>query len=108
MRSLEEITRDLFTRYSERKTGRKANWKFLSADRQTDWLEDSYMIIDELLTEIKKELDLKVPNKQPQTSFESGVVQGIRREQTKINTKIRDLRESYLGQLKDFIEKFKD
>lgn len=106
MRSLSEITRDLFTRYSERKLGRKSNWSRLSADRQADWLEDSYMVINELLTQLEKELDLKLPDRKPQASYETGVLHGMKREQTKIQTRIRDLREKYLSELQDFINKF--
>lgn len=108
MRSLEEITRDLFTRYSERKTGRRAAWHKLNAERQADWLEDSYMLMDELLTQLEKELDLKVTDKKPNTSFESGILQGMSREQTKINKKLKDLREKYLQELSKFIKQWND
>ena len=69
MRSLEEITRDIFTTYSEAKIGRKVPWHLLSEERQIEWMEDSYLLIKEVLEELLKEIDLKVPDRDPSAAF---------------------------------------
>lgn len=100
MRSLEEITRDLFISYSQRKVGKKLQWSLLKKERQIDWLEDSYFLIEELIDLLEKELEIKELPK-PNTSFESGVVTGVNRERRTLREKLLKIKRKYLTDLEN-------
>lgn len=107
MRNLEEITRDLFFRYSIRKIGRKSHWHKLSKHRKLDWLEDSFLMLDELADLLEKEFSLDLPMKNPNASYEVGVLHGMQREQLKLKNKIKSIRSKYADELLDLISKLK-
>lgn len=104
MRSLEEITRDLFILYSEKKFGKKLQWSLLKEERQVDWLEDSYFLIAELIDLLEKELEMKDLPK-PNTSFESGVVTGVNRERRTLKERLLKIKLKYLNDLENKVNK---
>lgn len=103
MRSLEEIARDLFTEFSTRKLGRKVRWDLLSKERKDDWMEDAFIMLDEILDLVGKEIDTPIPFKSPAATFEAGMLKGMERERERLRGTVGKVRDKYLDDLKDFI-----
>ena len=72
--------------------------------RSVSDMDNAFMIIDELYRAAEKQLKLGLPNKQPQASYETGVLHGMHREQQRLLDIIYRTKESHLQQLKDFME----
>lgn len=104
MRSLEELTRDLFINYSMRKLGRKVDWNRLSYDRRIAWMDDTYGILKEILELVEDSIENKDPVKQPQASFEAGLLSGTQRENNRIKNTIKNMNDFYFKQLQDLVK----
>lgn len=104
MRTLEEIARDAFSVYSQRRSGRKVAWSRLSFDRQADWMDDLHLLLGELIDEVEKAVIAPQSKEVPQASYEAGILQGTQRERQRIKNVILNMKEEYLNDLKDFIK----
>jgi len=104
MKSLIQITATLFNNFSIRKYGKPARWIKLSKERQTEWVQDSYVMIEELLDTIEKEVNLIPLNRTYSASYEQGYHKGCEDEKQRIRTKLKLIKDNYLDQFKDFIE----
>jgi len=104
MRSIIEITANLFSNFSIRKYGKPARWIKLSKDRQKEWVEDSYTILEDLLKALEKDLKPVILTKNPSASYERGYYRGSEEEKERLRNLISDMKADYLEQLREFIK----
>lgn len=105
MRSLEEIARDSFVKYSLKKHGRKLPWNQLSEDRKAAWMEEVALLLQELLEELEMALRAPEGDMQPKASFEAGVEFGAQRERRVLKSILDSSKVKFKDDLRNFFRK---
>lgn len=95
MKSLEELTREIFNNYSILKTGQSVNWSKLSEERRKSWLFDVNKLVSEVLDSLQKDMKIEPINRVPQASYELGYVRGSEAEKQRLKCLILDMKNKY-------------
>lgn len=102
MKSLERLAKESFEKYSLRQTGRKANWDYLSEERQKVWKQDLFELIDMILLEVRSSVKPIPPNESSyNTSYANGHQEGKKEERAILIQLLQDIHEEYEAELQD-------
>ena len=99
MKSLEELTRHVFSNWVRFKTGKTANWNKLSEERREVWLNDVNFIVENVLDSLLKDMKIEPINKAPQASYELGYVRGSETEKHRLRHLITEMKNKYKSDL---------
>lgn len=78
MTRLEKLAKEVFESYSVRKTGKVAEWRYLTDETRAIWLRDVYSMCCVLLGHVRQEVLKPVGTKSgASTVFETGYNQGF-------------------------------
>ncbi len=102
MKTLEGMAREIFNRYAA-KSGVKANWDYISAERKLVWMKDIILLSNYFLENLKAEMKpIPANNLKPNTVYESGFNDGVRSERTSFAVLVDTIHETLLDKYEEF------
>jgi len=102
VKTLENMAKEMFTKFSLQETGKHANWSYLSDERKLEWMKDVFKMADYYMTELKLQLKPIPTNMRSSTVYEGGVIDGIRAERVALSQSIDQIHIDLVNQLIDF------
>jgi hypothetical protein len=105
MKTLENMARDMFTKFSIKETGKPSNWAYLSDERKLEWMKDVFKVADYYMLELKAELKPVPNNMKSNTVYESGFIDGTRAERVTLHQSIDRIHNTLVNELIDFEQK---
>jgi len=102
MKSLEQIARQMFIKFSTNKLGVALDWRYLSKKRKLVWLQDVAYTFSMCLEDLDKELELLFTNTTGAASYEKGFISGQKFENERLKQRVAYLKEWTENQLGDF------
>ena len=103
-KSLEQIAKKMFSDFAMRRSGHYLDWRFLSAERRLQWMNEVYDTYKECLKNLKEDLSLDKLPTPGVASYERGFVAGQAHEAHRLNERILLMEGMLEAQLDKFIE----
>lgn len=104
MKSLEQLAKELFIRFSLQETGIEARWEYLNKNRKAVWMKDVILVADHVLLHLKDQVKPVIFNKNINTSFSMGYNAGLTEERVMFITLLDNYHNQLLAELKEFLE----
>jgi hypothetical protein len=104
MKKLELMTRELFTRFSLKETGKHAKWEYLNPQRKIEWMKDVLMISDYFMKELQATIKPLPTNQRSMTVYEAGYNAGSRNERLFFIQLVSEIQENLISELEEFIK----
>lgn len=102
MKSLEGMAQEMFTKFSLKETGKRADWKYLSDSRKLEWMKDVFHVADYYMLELKAKLKPIPFGQKNSTVYDAGVFDGVRAERVALHQLIDQVHVDLANQLIDF------
>ena len=107
MTTLEKLAKGMFERYSERTTGHKAHWDYLSKPRKADWLREVMIMMEYLVGNLKDRLKAPPASKPNEAAYSVGYNQGKADERLEFMQFVEYLEKGLRDELEDYIHQSK-
>src|SRR3990167_5306356 len=93
MCTLEELAKNIFTKYSLERTGKTSNWNLLQASRKLAWVEEVYFFIQFIAKDLRTSIKPTLIDTKVNTSFNLGFISGMNEERVKLINYFNNLQE---------------